>query len=374
MTVTVSERVSELIPEIESRAQEFEDARRIPPDLIAKLKSAGVFRALVPRTLGGDEMDYPSSVEMLTTLARADGSVGWSLMIGCETPQLLALLTEESFRHLYRDTPDVIVAGAFAPRGSARRVEGGYRVTGRWSFASGCEHADWLFGNCVIDEGSGGLRCMLLPRPAWTIHDTWHTAGLKGTGSHDIELADAFVPEAQSFVLFGGQSCVQGPLFQAPLVQFALHIAAVALGIAEGALAETVDFASSGKTRLYGRGPMLTSELFQYRLGHAQADVEAARAMLHWRTAEFWEFAMRAEIPENYQTAVVQTEAWVAEMCAKVVDTCYTIAGGSALYESSPLQRRLRDIHALTQHASAQEGAFANAGAGLLGQSEGFGL
>ena len=374
MSHQVLARIQQLLPEIEARAQEVEDNRRIPPDLIGKLKEAGVFRAMTPKSFNGEEIDYPASVDMLTDLARADGSVGWSLMIGCETPQLLALLPESTFRTLYEASPDVVVGGAFAPKGSARSVDGGFEVSGRWGFASGCEHADWLFGNCLVDEGKAGLRCMMLPASDWQIHDTWHTAGLKGTGSHDIELRDTFVPEAYTFDLFGGTPCMTGPLFAAPLVQFALHIGAVALGIAEGAVQELTDFAMSGKTRLYGRGPMLESELFQTHLGRAQADAQAARAMLHWRVSEYWALAAAGDIPVDYQTQVLQTEAWVVAMCANVVDRCYTAGGGSALYHDSPLQRRLRDIHTLTQHASAQEGAFANAGAAMLGKDQGFGL
>jgi len=374
MADTALTRIQALLPAITSRAEEVEAARRIPQDLVAQLKQAGVFRVMVPRELAGEECDYPASVDMLASLARADGSVGWSLMIGCETPQLLALLPEASFRALYNDHPDVVVGGAFAPKGAAQQEPGGYRVSGRWGFASGCEHADLLFGNCVVDGGKGGLRCMMLPRADWTIHDTWHTAGLQGTGSHDIELDGAFVPDDQTFDLFGGTPCMSGPLFAAPLVQFALHIGAVALGIAEGALDELISFAKSGKTRLYGRTPMQDSELFQYRLGHAEADLQAVRAMLAWRVSEYWQLASSGKVPADFQTQAVQTEAWVVEMCASVVDRCYTAGGGSALYKNSPLQRRLRDIHTLTQHASAQEGAFANSGSALLGNEASFSL
>ncbi|MDA1074416.1 MAG: acyl-CoA dehydrogenase family protein [Proteobacteria bacterium] len=372
MTDNIEAAVRALLPQIRERASEIETARRMPTDLVDALRKAGMFRMLTPKVSGGAEMEYPVSVQLLRDLARADGSAGWSLMIGCETPQLLALLDRATFDELYASGPDVMVGGAFAPKGSATRVEGGYRVSGQWGFASGCEHAHWLFGNCVVatDSASGNslpeMRCMMRKREDWQILDTWHTSGLCGTGSHDIVLDDVFVPEQHSFDLFGGTPCFKGPLFAAPLLQFALHIAAVALGIAEGALEELTEFAKAGKTRLYARSSLADGELFQYRLGHAEADVQAARAMLNARVSDYWQRAHTGDIPADYRTTIQQTEAWVVEMSARVVDACYTAGGGSSIYAGSNLQRRLRDIHTLTQHASAQEGVFADAGRLLL--------
>ncbi len=358
-----------LYPAIRERAAEIEQARRLPGDLVVALREAGIFRLLAPRAYGGLEVDYATSATLLRELARADGSVGWTLMIGCETPQILALLPKTTFDDLYAKGPDVIVGGAFAPKGVATPVDGGYRASGQWGFASGCEHADVLFGNCVVEaeDGPPTVRCMLLPREAWTILDTWHTAGLRGTGSHDIAIDDHFIPAEQTFDLFGGTPCLPGPLFAAPLLQFALHIGAVAVGIAEGAVEELTELATTGKKRLYARTSMSDGELFQHRLGHAEADVQAARALLEMRIDDYTRRVAEGRLAPDYQAPVLQTEAWVVETCARAVDTCHRAGGGSAVYESSPLQRRLRDIHTLTQHASAQEGVFANAGAQRLG-------
>ena len=379
MTEPIIAAIRDLLSGIRQRSSEIENARRLPPDLVASLKEAGIFRLMAQKSHGGAEVDYPLSAQILSELAKADGAVGWSLMIGCETPQLLALLPEHTFEQLYADGPDVIVGGAFAPKGTAKPVDGGYEASGQWGFASGCEHADYLFGNCVVTDPQAPdkpseLRCMLLPREDWQILDTWHTSGLRGTGSHDITIDKAFIPSDRCFDLFGGTSCVDRPLFRAPLQQFALHIAAIALGIAEGALEELTAFAIAGKTRLYARSAMVDGELFQYRLGHAEADAQAARALLEARATELWDQAQAGSVSPDLEMRIMQTEAWVVEMSAKVVDACYTAGGGSAIYDASPLQRRLRDIHTLTQHASAQESVFANAGAKLLGDDEGFGL
>ncbi|HTO56080.1 MAG TPA: acyl-CoA dehydrogenase family protein [Myxococcota bacterium] len=367
----------EIAPRIRARAPEIEAGRRLPLDLVQELKAAGFFRMGVPRSHGGLETPYPETVEALCALSAADGATGWTVMIGSESPQLLALLPRESFDRIYAAGPDVIIAGAFAPQGRATPVAGGYRVSGRWSFASGCQHADWLFGHCALEGGGAqppALRCMLARAGDWTIHDTWRTAGLRGTGSQDIEVSELFVPHDHSFVLFGGVPTLSGAIFQAPLLQASLHIAAVALGIGEGAHAELVEFAGTKKKRLYASTSLPDSPLFQYRVGHAQAELFAARALLTQRAQELWAFATAGDVPFAFSLLVLQASAWIAETAARVVDTCYTAAGGSALYESSPLQRRLRDAHTLTQHASLQETVFTNAGAALFGASGGFGL
>src|SRR5258706_3951355 len=278
----------DLAPRICGGAAEIEHARRIPLDLVAELRAAGFFRMLLPRSHGGLEVEYPATLDVLAELAAADGATGWTVMIGSESPQLLALLPRKSFDEIYAAGPDVIIAGAFAPQGRATSVEGGLRVTGRWGFASGCQHADWLFGNCALVDSAAttepsappGLRCALAPARDWTIHDTWRTAGLRGTGSHDIEALDLLVPAERSFVLFGGVPTLPGPLFQAPLLQASLHIGAVALGIAECAVADLVAFAGTRKKRLYAATALPDSVLFQHRLGHAEADLQAARALL----------------------------------------------------------------------------------------------
>jgi alkylation response protein AidB-like acyl-CoA dehydrogenase len=375
--------VRELAPTIAARAGEIEAGRRLPLDLLKELRRIGVFRMLAPRSHGGLEIDFPTSVDVLAELSAADGATGWTAMIGCETPQLFSLLPRASFDAVYANGPDVICGGAFAPQGSAELAGGVYRASGRWGFASGCQHADWLFGQCVVTQngvpvqgpmpGAPMLRCVVLPAPRFEILDTWNTSGMRGTGSHDIALRDASVPADWTFDLWLGRPTVAGPNFAAPLLQFSLHIGAVALGIAEGALADLTALAGTNKKRLYARAELSDQPLFQYRLGHAEADARAARALLTSRAQAYWAQARAGALEPSLRTQVLQATAWVAETSSRVVDTCYTAGGGSALYAASPLQRRLRDIHTLTQHASVQENVFATAGAERLGKPGSFG-
>jgi alkylation response protein AidB-like acyl-CoA dehydrogenase len=371
-----------LHPAIAQRAPEIEAARRLPFDLVQQLAAVGLFRMLLPRRWGGLEMPYPPSVDVLAELAAADGSVGWTSMIACETPQLFALLPERTFDEIYASGPDVVTGGAFAPRGTAEQIEDGraYRVSGRWSFASGCQHAQWLFGNSVVTRGgqpvAGAIPgapktlCAVLPAASWRIHDdSWRVAGLRGTGSHDIELDGARVAAEWTFDLFLGEPFAPEPLFAGMLLQASTHIGAVALGIAQGALEDLVALANTNKQRLYASSSLADSPLFQYRLGHAETDLDAARTLLRARAEELWAQACAGSVPPAMRTRVLRTTAWAVETATRVVDACYTAGGGSALYESSPLQRRLRDVHALTQHASVQESVFATAGAERLGRS-----
>ncbi len=376
---TLLDAVREFAPKISARSADIEAGRRLPPDLLAELISLGIFRMLTPKSHGGMEIDFPSSMEIIETIADADGATGWTVMIGSETPQLLALLPRHRFDQLYADGPDLIMGGGFAPRGTAELRGDEYLVNGRWAFASGCQHSKWLLGNCVVTEngkprpgfipGSNEVRAMLFPPPSVKILDTWSVSGLRGTGSHDIAVENLCVPAHDSLDIFFGQSSIPGPLYAAHLAYFVLHIAAVGIGIAGRAVREVITLAATSKKRLYTSASMADTPLFQYRVGHAEMTLRSARALLMDESNKVWRNAMAGNsVIPNDQIRVIGTAAWVAHTAASIVDTCYTAGGGTALYDSSPLQRCLRDIHTLTQHAAVGEGSITRAGAVLLGR------
>jgi len=375
--------VKALAPEIRERAAEAEQARRMPPDLIDKLKAAGVFRALTPKSHGGLEIDFPSILEVIAEAARADGSAGWAVMIGSATALLLAKLPRQTFDEAYAAGPDIIQAGlAGAPAGRAERVEGGYRVTGRWPFSSGCQHADWIIGACVITEGGEPApgptpgapltRVAALPAAEWTIEDTWHVAGLKGTGSHHTRLDDHFVPDAQMFDLFTGPPCVPGPLYAALGAWTPLMHAAFAVGVARGALDDLVAHANTGRRQLFARAGMTQSPIFQYELGQLDADLAAAEALLAATAQANWARALKGEAGrpaaanESFRAGV-----WITQTCLKIAGGAFNLAGGSALYDASPLQRRMRDLNAGAQHAVVQRQNYQGVGAVRLGVATG---
>ena len=298
-TIDVLAAVRDLAPSISARSAEIESERRLPLDLLDQLIAAGCFRMLTPRSHGGLEVDLLLSMEIIETIAAADGATGWTVMIGSESPMLLALLPRSRFDQIYANTPDVIVGGGFAPRGQAAAGAGGYLVSGRWDFASGCQHTRWLFGNCVVTEngqpragllpGSREIRAMLFRSDQARIIDTWEVSGLCGTGSHDIEVKNLRVPTDDSLDIFMGQSCVPGALYKAPVVSFALHIGAVGVGIARHALADIIALVQTNKKRLYTGSAIADSPLFHHRLAQAETSLRAARELLMAESRAVWQ-------------------------------------------------------------------------------------
>jgi alkylation response protein AidB-like acyl-CoA dehydrogenase len=378
----VVQAARDLAPSISARSAEIEAQRRLPADLLAQLKAAGFFRMFVPRSHGGYELEPQVGLDALETLARADGATGWTTMIGSESPHLFALLSRERFDAIYSAGPDVIVAGGFKAQGQAQVEPGGYRVSGRWAFASGCEHADYLFGNCVllengqtrpgVAEGVPAMRGMMFRNQDMRVLDTWSVLGLRGTGSHDITIEGAFCPEQDTFDIFQGKPSVPGPGFVATVLHLQLHMGAVAVGIAQGAIDDAVGMALGGKQRLYARTPLVQSQAFQLQLGRAEMSLRAARALLRDSASVFWKAC--TEAPATAMGQISQTSAtlsWVTETAMGVVDACYRAGGGAAARDSSSLQRRFRDMHTFAQHAAVAEEFLLQMGASLLGQPTG---
>ena len=374
--------IRELAPVITARATEIEAGRRIPPDLVEALRSIGVFRMFVPRSHGGLELDLPTALGIYEALSRIDGSVGWTAMIGGGCDLFAPLLPRHTYEQVYQNGPDVIIAGSAQPAGTAEAVAGGWRVNGRWPFASGCQHADWIFGVCVMTEGGkplpgpasdGGpplLRGVFLPARDWQIEDTWQVAGLKGTGSHHVVLRDTAVSAANFFNHANGVPCLPGPLYQAVLQLLPLMLGASTVGMAEGALDELVELANTGRQQLQAAVPMRDSETFQGELGRVAAELMAARAFLEVQAASYWRHALAGTLKdEALLTQSTQTAIWLATTCVRAADACFALGGSSALYETSPLQRRLRDLHTAAQHFSAQPRQYARAGKLLLNRN-----
>jgi indole-3-acetate monooxygenase len=369
--------IRDLAPGIASRAAEIEAGRRTPPDLVETLRSIGVFRVFVPRSHGGLELDLPAALEIFGALGRIDGSVGWIATIGSGCDLFASLLSRATHDRLYQNGPDTIIAGTAQPAGTAEAAVGGWRVSGRWPFASGCQNADWMFGLTVMSErgkplpgpaGEDGpplVRGFFLPAGDWKIEDTWHVAGLKGTGSHHISLKDRLVPAANFFDPAGGVPCVPGALYGAALHLLPLMHGAVTLGMAEGALDDLIGLANSATpSRTAG---MRDSDSFLGELGRVAAELRAARALLQVQASSHWRHALAGTLKEEaLLTQGLQTAVWIAATCTRAAATCFALGGSTALYETSPLQRRLRDVHAAAQHAVAQQRHYASAGKLLL--------
>jgi len=374
--VGLDDAVQALVPEIRVAADRVERDRRVPAELVAAIARAGIFRLCVPRTLGGLEVDPATMVRALEALAAADGATGWSAMIGATSGVASAYLPDAAAREIYAD-PETITGGAFAAFGKAIVVDGGYRVTGRWPFASGCEHCTWLMGGAVpIDHGTPRLlpngmpdaRLMLLPAREFRIIDTWTVAGLRGTGSHDIAVDDAFVPAGRSVSLVTDAPRATGALYAFPVFGLlALGICAVALGIARAAIDELVRLALA-KTPTGSRRRLADRPVLQVEVAEAEAILGGARALVFDAIDAAWTMASTAGAIDLRQRARLRLAATHAtRSAARTVDLMYHAGGGTAVYATSPLQRHFRDVHVATQHVMVAPPTLELAGRLLLG-------
>jgi alkylation response protein AidB-like acyl-CoA dehydrogenase len=334
-------------------APESERARRLPDELVTAMTDAGVFRMLVPEAAGGLERHPAELVDTVADLARGDGAAGWCAAIGATSGLLAAYLPQDSAREIYAD-PRAISGGVFAPRGRAtRHPDGGFSVSGRWPFASGCTHCSWLMGGCIIEGDDPPMpTLMIAPAAEVTIHeDTWDSMGLRGTGSHDIEMRDVHVPAERAASLIGDRPTAPGRLYAFPVFGLlALAIGAVGLGIARGAL-DDIQALAGVRTPTGSRRTMAERTAVQSELAGAEASLRAARALLDDAIERAWAAATSGEVPLDERAALRLAATHAATTGAEITTTAYQLGGGSSVYESkSPLPRRFRDAHTATQH------------------------
>jgi indole-3-acetate monooxygenase len=373
----VLSRIAALAPMVARLAPDIEQARRLPEGIVAALKSARIYSMLVPRRYGGLELDAPSASRAIVALAKLDGSVGWNAMIGHIGALMPFLVSQTLAEQIYQDGKDHVMAGSGQPVGTAERVPGGWRVSGAWQFASGCQNAEWIAGTCVMMEGGSPIdspngpgpmiRTCLMPAEHWEIPDTWYTFGLKGTGSQHVSLTDVFVPDENFFEFPFGASFAPDPIFGKFFEVLVLAHAAVAVGIAEGAIADLVELAGTGVKQLFMTTSLVETERFREGLARLDAELMAARALLEAQVAGVWQNPERSAAKDSTRVAEQQQAAvWITSACVRVAEGCFELAGSGAVYESSSLQRRVRDLRAAAQHATVHPRHYATAGAAML--------
>jgi alkylation response protein AidB-like acyl-CoA dehydrogenase len=357
-----------------------EAARDLPAELIAQLKEHRFFRVWTPRALGGLELDPVSALRFFEDLAYSDASVGWVVANSAVITTFFQVLADEGLDEIYAD-PDAVIAGGWFPPGAAVPIEGGYRVTGQWAFGSGCRHADWLTGMSVIlddggqpDMGPGGTPRLLLfavPSGEAEIVDHWNTLGMRGTGSHDVRLADVFVPARRSFEVGPFES--PGAAFTGPLYKFHLWlggavIAAVALGTARAALDHFTAIASK-KTPSYTQKVLADRPIVQDHVARSTASIGAGRAFLHRAVGDAYADFEQGRPTEAAALAPVQLAAsFAVEASVRAVDLLQAVAGTSGIRVEDGLERSFRDVHTMAQHALASAARYESVGQLLLGQ------
>jgi indole-3-acetate monooxygenase len=373
----VLSRIAALAPMIARLAPDIEQGRRLPAELVSALKAARIYSMLVPRRYGGLELDPTSAFRAVSALARLDGSVGWNAMIGHIGTLMPFLASPALCEHIFQDGRDHIMAGSGQPVGTAERVPGGWRVTGTWPFASGCQNAEWIGGTCVMMEGGSPIdasdapgpmtRTCFMPAEHWEIRDTWHAFGLKGTGSHHVALNDVFVPNENFLEFPFGASFAPDPVFGKFPELVVLAHAALAVGIAEGAIMGLVEMAGAGVKQMFMTTSLVETERFKEGLARLDAELMAARALLETQTARVWQNPERSTAKDLTRIAEqLQAAIWITSACVRVAEGCFELAGSRAVYESSPLQRRVRDLRVAAQHVAVHPRHYVMAGAAVL--------
>jgi alkylation response protein AidB-like acyl-CoA dehydrogenase len=372
---SILDSVRSLAPTIRQHADHAEQERCLPKPLVRDLVDAGVFRMLIPRSLGGDEIEPMIVSRVIEEVAIQDGAVGWCVMIGACNSHFAGLMPPAGAREVYADR-DVVLAGTFRPTGVGVAVDGGYRLTGRWPFASGIMHSHWLMGGCRILDGdkpqltSAGtpvMKLLFLPRAEATVLDTWYTGGLRGTGSHDFEVKDVFVPATRA-LWFTEPPVAPGPLYRLPAIAFfATLIASVSLGIARHAI-EVFKALAVAKTPTGTQELLRASPVVQSQLGQAEGLLRAGRAFLSESLADAWAVVNRGEPLSWMQRGLLWLSATQAvTQAVQAVDIVYRAGGASSVYASTHLERCLRDIRAASQHLTVMPTNYEVAGQLFLG-------
>ncbi|MGH8258963.1 MAG: acyl-CoA dehydrogenase family protein [Steroidobacteraceae bacterium] len=361
-----------LVPEIQRRTAEIAGLRRIPMDLVEKLRTAGVFRIMFAKEWGGPEMPLPQQVELIETLAYGDPSVAWAVKIGSDSGYFCAFLDASAARELYRSI-DSITAGQAPPNGRAVRTRGGFRVTGRWGFASGCTHSDVMVAGCRVLEAEGALASdvtfILAPASAFEIEDTWHPNGLAGSGSHHYKVSDLFVPERHAFNL-AGPARTSGPLYaDGGSATVFIPMAGTPLGLMRRAIEVTLDLARDRVIALPPPPtPMRQLPRVRFAIARAQMLYAAARAAVYDSVNRYWEEVLR----EGHGSLQARRDMGLARIHAhrtarEVAQLLFDTVGAPAVYESIPLGSLLRDAIVINQHLGFNDGVIERLGGMMLG-------
>jgi alkylation response protein AidB-like acyl-CoA dehydrogenase len=359
-------------PRIATLADATERDRRLPGELVEALIETGLFTMLVPASLGGAELDLPTYVRAVEELARADASVAWCVGQASGLSALAAFLEPSVARAIFAGPSPPILAngpGEGNKPGCAVRVDGGYRISGRWNFASGCRHAGWLQAICQIqDAPEPNLRYMVFPIEQATFIDTWQVSGLRGTGSFSFTVTDLFVPADHATWAVPQNLREPGPLYLfSSSGIFGPSFGSVALGIAHSALNSFVELAQD-KTPRGTSGTLRESPTVQVSVARAHAQLSAARLFLHDTLGEVWaEVARDGALSVDQQVRVRLAATNATHEAAAVVDAAYELAGSTAIFAERPFERRFRDVHAVTQQLQARASHFENVGRHLLG-------
>lgn len=372
------ERARAIVPLIAAEADEIERTRRLTPSVVNALIENGLFRALLPQSLGGSEAPPEIFMQMLEEIAKADASTAWCLGQCSVCAMIAASLDHDTAQEIFNTAPGILAWGAVAHE--ARAVEGGYRVTARWDFASGSRQASWLGAHVRIvnadgtprktADGAPEMRTILFPLASAVMHDVWHAIGLAGTGTDSYEVRDLFIPDRFAAFRDVPEALREpGALYRLPTGStFSLGFAAVSLGVARATLDAAIALARA-KHQSLAASAMRDNQAVQGLIGRTEADLRAARAYLYATADAMWrDLTVTDAFSPAHRSAVRLASTWTIQQSAKVVDTAYHMAGATAVFRSNPFERRFRDMHAITQQIQARDTHYEDVGKMILAE------
>jgi alkylation response protein AidB-like acyl-CoA dehydrogenase len=360
---TPLEAARKLGPVIRAAAPDTEAQRELPRPLFEAMADAGLFRLALPRAIGGAEMDLPRYIEVIEEIGKGDASTGWVTNQVAIFATYAARMPHEAARAIWIDPPRSVVANTPVANAQAIAVPGGYRVTGRQGFSTGCRHASWLAAHATVvedgrprlDEGQPEMRYCFVPRAQAELLDTWHVRGMRGTGTHHFAVNDVFVPEERTVRSVTAPLVETGPLYQIPrTLVFASGDAAVALGTARSCLAAFIELATTKTPRAMDQ--LLRDQVVvQNEVGHVEAHIRSGRAFLVETVGDLWHSLTTAGTITLEQRATLRLATTHGiRLAVQAVDMIYNMSGATAAYESSPIQRHFQDVHVISQHLQAR--------------------
>jgi len=373
-------RAEALLPQLRERAPRTEELRRLPPETERDLHDAGLFRIVQPKRLGGSEFDYVALIDFADVIGQADASVAWNLVNLASHHWMLAMFAPQAQDLIWKD-PDVLIASSFVfPGGRAGKVDGGYRLSGRWPFSSGVDSSEWnmLAGVVASDDEADGIeyRIFLLHKNDYKVHDVWNASGLRGTGSNDVEVKDVFVPDAMTLAVADvaggptpGSAVNPNALYALPaFALFPYVLSGVALGNAQACLDDYVDIARH-RASTYNRAKLGDLQSTQIKVAEASAKIDSARLIMRTACIDAMADARRGHIPEmSAKTKSRRDGAYSVNLCTGAVSLLFAASGARGLATSGALQRQFRDAHAVNSHiAFSFDAAGTNYGRVALG-------
>jgi alkylation response protein AidB-like acyl-CoA dehydrogenase len=370
------EAARKLQPMIRAAADEIDAARELPRPLFEALADAGLFHLAVPRAIGGAEIDLPTYVEVIEDLGKADASTGWIVNQGAIFATYAARMPRAVARQIWIDTPRSVVANTPAPSAQAVVVPGGYRVTGRQGFSTGCRHAAWVAphaqiienGQVRLEGGQPETRYLFVPVAEAELLDTWNVRGMRGTGTHHFAVHDVFVPAERTVLSATAPLLEPGPLYKIPrTLCFASGDAAVALGMARTCLETFFELAGS-KTPRAMQAVLRDQSMVQVQVGQAEAAIRSGRAFLLETVRDLWATVTSTGALTLDQRATLRLATTHGiRLAAQAIDIVYNAAGATAAYDGHPIQRHFQDIHVITQHLQGRLAHYELVGRHTLG-------